>query len=201
MGQRVHGGTLGHANLIAGLYRISGGKRRFNVSKKEFLLLWNAIVFYQFLNAVIAVFKVFVKQDGRLHRIFIYIKEPELASLLNIADRLKKVETALADILPLDQFIERIEKIETYISTSKEVLNLEEVCLLLNTSKSQIYRLTRLMAIPHYKPTGKSLYFNRKEVLEWIQSHPIGVNLENVKALENGTAPVKCIESRNENKI
>ena len=129
------------------------------------------------------------------------IKEPELASLLNIADRLKKVETALADILPLDQFIERIEKIETYISTSKEVLNLEEVCLLLNTSKSQIYRLTRLMAIPHYKPTGKSLYFNRKEVLEWIQSHPIGVNLENVKALENGTAPVKCIESRNENKI
>ena len=53
------------------------------------------------------------------------IKEPELASLLNIADRLKKVETALADILPLDQFIERIEKIETYISTSKEVLNLE----------------------------------------------------------------------------
>lgn len=76
------------------------------------------------------------------------IKEPELASLLNIADRLKKVETALADILPLDQFIERIEKIETYISTSKEVLNLEEVCLLLNTSKSQIYRLTRLMAIP-----------------------------------------------------
>ena len=95
------------------------------------------------------------------------IKEPELASLLNIADRLKKVETALADILPLDQFIERIEKIETYISTSKEVLNLEEVCLLLNTSKSQIYRLTRLMAIPHYKPTGKSLYFNRKEVLEW----------------------------------
>ena len=40
------------------------------------------------------------------------IKEPELASLLNIADRLKKVETALADILPLDQFIERIEKIE-----------------------------------------------------------------------------------------
>ena len=85
------------------------------------------------------------------------IKEPELASLLNIADRLKKVETALADILPLDQFIERIEKIETYISTSKEVLNLEEVCLLLNTSKSQIYRLTRLMAIPHYKPTLKKL--------------------------------------------
>lgn len=57
------------------------------------------------------------------------IKEPELASLLNIADRLKKVETALADILPLDQFIERIEKIETYISTSKEVLNLKRsVC-------------------------------------------------------------------------
>ena len=73
LGQRVHGGTLGHANLIAGLYRISGGKRRFNVSKKEFLLLWNAIVFYQFLNAVIAVLKVFFNQDGILHRIFIYI--------------------------------------------------------------------------------------------------------------------------------
>lgn len=118
------------------------------------------------------------------------IKEPELASLLNIADRLKKVETALADILPLDQFIKRIEKMEAYISTTKEVLTLEEVCLLLNASKSQIYRLTRMMAIPHYKPTGKSLYFNRKEVLEWIQSHPIGINMDNVKALEEGESPI-----------
>lgn len=118
------------------------------------------------------------------------IKEPELASLLNIADRLKKVETALADILPLDQYIKRIEKMEAYISTTKEVLTLEEVCLLLNASKSQIYRLTRMMAIPHYKPTGKSLYFNRKEVLEWIQSHPIGINMDNVKALEEGESPI-----------
>ena len=70
-------------------------------------------------------------------------------------------------------------------------MTLEEVCLLLNASKSQIYRLTRMMAIPHYKPTGKSLYFNRKEVLEWIQKHPIGVNMDNVKALEEGEMPNK----------
>ena len=70
-------------------------------------------------------------------------------------------------------------------------IDLEEVCLLLNASKSQIYRLTRMMAIPHYKPTGKSLYFNRKEVLEWIQKHPIGVNMDNVKALEEGEMPNK----------
>lgn len=119
------------------------------------------------------------------------IKEPELASLLNIADRLKKLETALADFLPADQFTKRIEKIEAYIYTTKEVLTLEEVCSLLNASKSQIYRLTRMMAIPHYKPTGKSLYFNRKEVLEWIQKHPIGVNMDNVKALEEGEMPNK----------
>ena len=55
------------------------------------------------------------------------IKEPELASLLNIADRLKKLETALADFLPADQFTKRIEKIEAYIYTTKEVLTLEEV--------------------------------------------------------------------------
>ena len=49
------------------------------------------------------------------------IKEPELASLLNIADRLKKLETALADFLPADQFTKRIEQIEAYINTTKEV--------------------------------------------------------------------------------
>ena len=48
-----------------------------------------------------------------------------------------------------------------------------------------------MMAIPHYKPTGKSLYFNRKEVLELIQKHPIGVNMDNVKALEEGEMPNK----------
>lgn len=50
----------------------------------------------------------------------------------------------------------------------KEILSLSETARFLDVSKSYLYKLTSSRAIPFYCPTGKKLYFNRKELINWI---------------------------------
>jgi len=50
----------------------------------------------------------------------------------------------------------------------KDLLNVKELAEYLKVSTSQIYKLTSNRVIPFYKPTGKQLYFRKKEIDEWI---------------------------------
>ena len=52
---------------------------------------------------------------------------------------------------------------------TKELLTIEEPAQYLGISKSYLYKLTSRGAIPHYKPFGKMVYFNRKELVKWLQ--------------------------------
>ena len=80
-------------------------------------------------------------------------------------------------IQSLEQKINEIDKIhvlENYIVqlkerfwAVKEVLTTAEASAYLGLSESYIYKLTSLKQIPHYKPNGKLVYFNRKELCEW----------------------------------
>lgn len=56
---------------------------------------------------------------------------------------------------------------------TKEVLTSAEVAQYMGISKSALYKLTCLGKIPHYKPTGKLCYFNRREIEEWLQSNRV----------------------------
>ena len=71
------------------------------------------------------------------------------------------------------QLQEQLERIEKNLLLQKEVLNLEEVARYTGISKSQLYKLTSSKRIPHYCPTGRFLYFNRKEVEEWLQQNRV----------------------------
>lgn len=50
---------------------------------------------------------------------------------------------------------------------AKNVLTLSDVALLTGLSKGHIYMLTSKKLIPHYKPNGRLLYFDRSEVEDW----------------------------------
>ena len=43
------------------------------------------------------------------------------------------------------------------------------ICL----SKSHIYKLTYSHQIPHYKPSGKQVYFDRSEIEEWLKRNRV----------------------------
>ena len=77
------------------------------------------------------------------------------------------------------KLIEKIEKVEKYtLLAAKNVLNFEDVALLTGLSKSHLYRLTCTHQIPHYKPNGKQLYFDRAEVEAWMKQGKIATDEE-----------------------
>lgn len=64
------------------------------------------------------------------------------------------------------------------IFATKEVLTSEETARYMGISKSYLYKLTMRREIPHYKPTGKICYFNRREVEAWLQSNRVASDTE-----------------------
>lgn len=64
------------------------------------------------------------------------------------------------------------------IDTTKEVLTSEEAAKYMGISKSYLYKLTMRQEIPHYKPKGKMVYFNRRELEQWLQSNRVSTDEE-----------------------
>ena len=88
---------------------------------------------------------------------------------------------------------ERLKTIEDALYTTKDILNMKEVCKYLDISQSLLYKLTCSGEIPHFKPRGKMIFFEKKELIEWIKrnrendSEPISpsINIETDKSGNN----------------
>ena len=72
----------------------------------------------------------------------------------------------------MDNILERLNVIERKLDelavANKEVLNLKEAARYLNMSCSHLYKLTSAKEIPHYKPRGKQVYFEKRELDKWL---------------------------------
>jgi len=51
---------------------------------------------------------------------------------------------------------------------TKNILTVDEVINYTGFSQKQIYKLTSTRAIPHYKPSGRKLFFKKDEIDKWI---------------------------------
>ncbi|MFS4448695.1 helix-turn-helix domain-containing protein [Maribacter sp. 2307UL18-2] len=63
---------------------------------------------------------------------------------------------------------ERLDRIERLLTNSKEVLTFEEACEYMGVSRSFLYKLTSRRQIPHSKPNGKMIYFEKKKINIWL---------------------------------
>ena len=61
---------------------------------------------------------------------------------------------------------------------TKEVLTSDEAASYMGVSKSYLYKLTMEKKIPHYKPMGKMVYFNRQELEYWLQANRVATDEE-----------------------
>ena len=68
--------------------------------------------------------------------------------------------------------IKKLDSIEKMLTEQnmlrKDVLTFNEAAVYLDLSHSHLYKMTSTGVIPSYKPNGKKLYFNRKELDEWL---------------------------------
>ena len=54
-------------------------------------------------------------------------------------------------------------------------LHFKEACRYTGLSDSQLYKLTKAGKVPHYKPSGKLLFFSKRELDGWLcRNHEIG---------------------------
>ncbi len=63
---------------------------------------------------------------------------------------------------------ERLDRIERLLTNSKDVLTFEEACEYMGVSRSFLYKLTSRRQIPHSKPNGKMIFFEKKKINMWL---------------------------------
>jgi excisionase family DNA binding protein len=64
--------------------------------------------------------------------------------------------------------LERLNRLEKLLIGNKEVLTFDEACDYTGISRSYLYKLTASGKIPHSKPNGKMLFFEKKRLVEWL---------------------------------
>ncbi len=70
-----------------------------------------------------------------------------------------------------EQIIKKLERIESLLSFNKQVLSFSDMLAFTCMSESRLYKLTSSRKIPFSK-VGRSLYFDRIQIEEWLLSNP-----------------------------
>jgi len=77
---------------------------------------------------------------------------------------------------------DKLESIENMLKEQnilkRDVLNITDAVKYMDISYSHLYKLTSRNIIPYYKPGGKKIYFNRKELDTWLLSNRSSSNDE-----------------------
>lgn len=63
---------------------------------------------------------------------------------------------------------ERLDRLERLLTANKEVLTFEETCDYTGISRSYLYKLTASGNIPHCKPNGKLIFFEKRKLNAWL---------------------------------
>ena len=70
---------------------------------------------------------------------------------------------------------------------AKEVFTVNEASQYTGMSKSYLYKLMMRRQIPHYKsPMGKKCFFNRQELINWLQSNRVATDAELSEKAQRG---------------
>lgn len=94
--------------------------------------------------------------------------QKRIAFMARLNERLSIVEEVLNKIGKLDELKQRLLTLEKNLYLSKKVLTFEEACSYMGISESLLYKLTAAKEVPHYKPRGKMLYFDKEELDSWL---------------------------------
>ena len=88
--------------------------------------------------------------------------------------------------IQLEKIIKCIQSLENQISKltllNSEILSFDEACIYIGVSKSTLYKLTSKNRIKHFKPNGKKIFFERKDIDNWILTNS---NIIDISELEN----------------
>lgn len=88
----------------------------------------------------------------------------------------------------MEEILNKLNRLEALtLMGVKNVLTLEEVCLLSGLSKSTLYKMTSTRQIPFYHSgdNGKHLYFKKDEVENWLTRNRVSSQTEDEQRAVN----------------
>ena len=97
------------------------------------------------------------------------MRQGRQVQLSTLERRVAAIEQQMQDFNLKEEFLERLKRVEDLLNERKSVLTMEEACRYLGVSHSSMYKLTSAKAIPHYKPRGKMIFFDRLELETWAK--------------------------------
>lgn len=68
---------------------------------------------------------------------------------------------------------ERFSRLESLLILQKKKLTLKEAALYTGYKESYLYKLTAAKKIPHSKPSGGAIFFDREELEQWLSRNKI----------------------------
>ena len=70
--------------------------------------------------------------------------------------------------------LNKLTAIESLLEATSQTkpLTLVEAAKFLDLSRSHLYKLTSERKIPHFKPNGKKIYFDKSELVQWLKRKP-----------------------------
>ncbi|MDV3794391.1 DNA-binding protein [Elizabethkingia anophelis] len=67
--------------------------------------------------------------------------------------------------------LQKLNRLEKLLVGAKDILNVEELADYTGFSKSYIYKLVHSSTIPYSKPNGKTLFFEKSKIDDWLKSN------------------------------
>lgn len=74
------------------------------------------------------------------------------------------------------------------VLVQKPVLTAQEAAIYLGWNLSYLYKKTMSKDVPHYKPNGKTLYFDRLELEAWMKRNRVASNDEILSKVQTDIA-------------
>jgi excisionase family DNA binding protein len=81
-------------------------------------------------------------------------------------------------IITLSDVNAKLDILTNAVLSNKQTLSIEEAAIYSALSVSYLYKLTSTQQIPHFKPRGKIIYFDRSELDEWLRQNRIKTTAE-----------------------
>ena len=108
----------------------------------------------------------------------------------SLQQRVETLESRLENLLKQQEvnIVERVEILESNFFVTKSLFTLEEASAFLGISRALLYKMTSKMMIPHFKPRGKMVYFEKEELIAWVRqgyvaASPRTITLEDIRNL------------------
>jgi predicted DNA-binding transcriptional regulator AlpA len=72
-----------------------------------------------------------------------------------------------------ERILQELQELRADLVNTKRILSFGEGCKFLGIAESYGYKLTSTGILPHSKPLGKMIYFDKEQLIEWALSNRI----------------------------